>query len=123
MNYGDLYSGTALSGAGSGAASGAMAGGAVGGGYGALIGGVGGGLAGLFGGAYANSQRNDAASGAAKNAELTSQALHTMSNQNYAQYLQQLKKAQSYYGPVMDTWDRLYARAGDQTMRSKMGMG
>jgi len=114
MNFSDFYSGSALGGAASGAITGLMAAGP----YGALAGGVIGG----FGGAYANSKRDQGAQAQAQNLDLIRQNLQRMNNQNYARYMQQLQKAQSFYGPVMDTWDSIYGKAGDRPLRSKMGM-
>jgi len=114
MDFADLYSGSALAGSGSGA----MTGLSVGGPWGALAGGVIGGL----GGAYANSKRDEGTAAQGKNLTTIANNLRAMSQRNYDNYLQQLNKTLGYYGPVMDTWDSLYGKAGDQTMRSKMGV-
>lgn len=114
MDFANLYSSPALSGAGTGAAAGYQ----IGGPYGALAGG----LIGGFTGASADAKRNEGVAAQSKNLALIAANLKAMSQENYANYLKQLDKTLGYYGPVMDTWDSLYGKAGDQTMRSKMGV-
>ena len=100
----DLYSGSALGGAGTGAATGAMVGGIPG----AVIGGA----LGWLGGASANSQRADATAGQQQNLDALARTLRAQSKQRYQQYLADLEKAQSFYGPAQAYWDRLYGQAG-----------
>lgn len=106
MDFSDLYSGSALSGAGQGA----IAGGMVGGPYGALIGG---GL-GLYTGARANAMRDDAANAQKKNLAQVAASQRMLSQQAYGQYMQGLDKALAFYGPVAQRWNYLYGMPGQQ---------
>lgn len=101
----DLYSGSALGGAGTGAATGAMVGGVPG----AIVGGA----LGWLGGATANSQRADATAGQQQNLDALARSLRAQSKQRYQQYLAEMDKALSFYGPAQAQWNRLYAQPGE----------
>jgi hypothetical protein len=105
MNWEDLYSGTALGGAATGATTGAAIGGPIAP-YTALAGGLIGGLT----GAFANSQRSEATQGQQQNLAQLQRNLRQKSDQRRQQYLSDLEKALSFYGPAQSEWDRLYGR-------------
>jgi hypothetical protein len=112
MDFSDLYSGTAIS----GAASGALAGGMSAGPYGAVAGGlVGGGM-----GAYANSQKNQATSNQQKSLDQIIANMKAMGASSYDQHISDLQKALAFYGPAQQAWDRLY---GTGTGAAQTGQG
>jgi membrane protein YqaA with SNARE-associated domain len=100
FGFDDIFSGAGLS----GAASGAVAGGAAGGGWGALAGGI----AGWGLGAYANEKRQQATQQQKQNLDQIMANLRAMSQSSYAQHVDDLKKAQSAFGPAEQMWSRLY---------------
>lgn len=100
----DFYSGSALGGAGTGAATGAMVGGVPG----AIVGGA----LGYLGGAFSSSQRADATAGQQQNLDAIARELRAKSKQRAQQYLADIEKAQSFFGPAQAYWDRLYGRPG-----------
>ena len=120
MQGDDLYSGNALSGAGSGAATGAIIGSEILPGWGTAIGGIAGGALGLFGGAQANSMRRDATNQQLSSLDQLMANMRAMTGQNYDQHIADLEKAQAFYGPAQQQWDRLY---GQGTGAAKTGQG
>jgi hypothetical protein len=108
----DLYSGSAIGGAGSGAATGAIIGSQIYPGYGTAIGGIAGGLIGGLTGAYANSQRSGATQTQQANLDALMRNLRRESQRRYREYLADLEKAESFYGPAQAEWTRLWGRPG-----------
>lgn len=107
LGLGDIFSGTTLQGIGSGALTGGM----VGGPYGAITGGlIGGGL-----GAYANSKKRGGVEKAQSTLDETMSSLNLAKTQDYAQRMKDLKAVQSFYGPAIAEWNRLYGQGGAPT--------
>lgn len=112
MNYDDFYSGSALGGGASGAASGAMLGSSIAPGYGTAIGGIVGGAAGLLGGAFANSKRDEATRGQQENLEMAQIMMRQQALKRRKEFLANLDKSLSFYGPAQQQWDKLYGSPG-----------
>ena len=94
-----IFSGDTVSGAAAGARAGSQAGG-----WGALVGGVLGGVA----GAYGHSKKADATAQQKNSLDQIKANMQAMTAANYQAHIDNLKKAQSYFGPAQQYWSRLY---------------